>query len=67
MKREMRLLEMTANLSVRPGQAAEPVLFSNYYDKNWKICSFRWVRVYRKNLPMNGVKDTQAAESVFHQ
>ena len=63
--KEAELLNKTSNLSVRPGQNSDPVKFEDYYRKNWKSCSFRWVRAYRKNLPLDGVKDTQAAESIF--
>ena len=64
-QREAELIEKTKDLSVRPGQNAFPVKFEDYYNKNWKSCSVRWVRAFRKNLPLNGVMDTQAAESTF--
>ena len=50
---------------VRPGQSINPVSFHEYYLKCWKEISFRWVFSYRKNLPTQGVNDTQAAESSF--
>ena len=64
-RRERDLVEMTKSLSVRPGQATKPVDFLSDYEKNWKSCSFRWVFAYRKNLPTQGVNDTQPAESTF--
>ena len=58
-------MEMTKNLSVRPGQASKPISFADYYNKNWSQCAFRWVFAFRKNLPTNGANDTQAIESTF--
>ena len=62
---ERRLFERTDGLSVRPGQANAAVTFHEYYSKNWKPEDFRWVKVFRKNLPIDNVNDTQAAESTF--
>ena len=59
------MIEKRKDLVVRPGPNEFPVKFENYYNKNWKTCSVRWVRAFRKNLPLNGVMDTQAAESTF--
>ena len=56
---------MTKNLTVRPGQAIHPVLFSDYYRRNWQACNFRWVFAFRKNLPLGGCNDTQAVEATF--
>ena len=64
-EREEALPEATKDLIVRPGQSNNPVSFLHYYQKNWKNIAFRWVLVYRKNLPLNGARDTQAAESTF--
>ena len=50
-EREAELLDKTSELTVRPGQSTEPVKFTAYYNKNWKTCSSRWVRAFRKNLP----------------
>ena len=63
--RENKLLEMTRGLTVRAGQAINATSFRDYYEKNWKSCSFRWVLAYRKNLPTKGCNDTQAVESTF--
>ena len=63
--REESLLNQTKDLSVRPGQVSKPVSFYDYYCKNWKSCSFRWIFAYRKNLPTLGTNDTQASESTF--
>ena len=62
---EQKLFLMTKDLSIRPGQVTKPVQFLDYYEKNWKSCSFRWVYAYRKNLPTLGANDTQASESTF--
>ena len=62
---EKKLMEMTSNLYVRPGQANSSVSFHEYYAKNWKHEDFRWVKVYRKNLPIGNTNDTQASESTF--
>ena len=56
---------MTEDLTVRPGQTVNSVLFKDYYLKNWKESEYRWVKVFRKSLPTEGVNDTQAAESTF--
>ena len=64
-ERERKLLEMTENLTVRPGQSVNPVSFHDYYVHNWKDCAFRWVRAFRRALPTEGTNDTQAAESTF--
>ena len=64
-ERERELLEMTKDLTIRPGQTVNSVLFKDYYLKNWKESAFRWVKVFRKSLPTEGVNDTQAAESTF--
>ena len=64
-QREEKLFQLTRTLSIRPGQAAKPVLFKDYYMKNWKKESFRWVFAYHKNLPTQGTNDTQASESTF--
>ena len=64
-ERESKLLEMTVNLNVRPGQATKPIKFHEYYEKNWRSCAMRWVFAFRKNLPTNGANDTQAIESTF--
>ena len=62
---EQKLLQMTKDLSIRPGQVSKPVSFHDYYEKNWKSCAFRWVYAYCKNLPTLGTNDTQASESTF--
>ena len=64
-EREAKLLDSTKELFVRPGQVIKPVSFHDYYERNWRNCSFRWVFAYRKNLPLKGANDTQAAESTF--
>ena len=64
-EREAKLLETCQELYIRPSQSTKPVGFVEYYNKNWKSCSFRWVFAYRKNLPTNGANDTQAIESTF--
>ena len=64
-ERETKFLGMTRDLTVRAGQAVNAVLFHDYYFKNWRSCSFRWVLAYRKNLPTKGCNDTQAVESTF--
>ena len=64
-ERERRLLEMTRELLVRPGQSNNLISFHDYYDKNWKKCEFRWVLAFRKNLPTKGCNDTQAVEATF--
>ena len=64
-EREAKLLEMTKDLNIRPGQVTKPISFQEYYKKNWMSCSFRWVFAFRKNLPTNGANDTQAIESTF--
>ena len=33
--------------------------------KNWKPKDFCWVKVFRKNLPIDNVDDTKATESTF--
>ena len=38
---------------------------SNKEVKNWKGEDFRWVKVYRKNLPIGNTNDTNASESTF--
>ena len=63
--REEKLLSMSKDLSIRPGQVTKPVSFLDYYHKNWKSCAFRWIFAYRKNLPTLGTNDTQASESTF--
>ena len=63
--REEKLLSMSKDLSIRPGQVTKPVSFLAYYHKNWKSCAFRWIFAYRKNLPTLGTNDTQASESTF--
>ena len=63
--REEKLLSMSKDLSIRPGQVSKPVSFLDYYQKNWKSCAFRWIFAYRKNLPTLGTNDTQASESTF--
>ena len=35
-EREEKLLETTAELTVKPGQEAKSVNFAKYYEKNWK-------------------------------
>ena len=62
---EEKLMEMTEGLFVRPGQSNSAVSFHDYYFKNWKCDNFRWVYVYRKNLPIGNTNDTQASESTF--
>ena len=57
-EREDKLLEMTSDLDVRAGQAANYVSFHDYYERNWKDCAFRWVFAFRKNLPTKGCNDT---------
>ena len=42
-EREDKLLELTSDLDVRAGQAANYVSFHDYYERNWKDCAFRWV------------------------
>ena len=64
-EREAKLLKMSKDLSIRPGQVTKPVEFLAYYQKNLKSCAFRWVFAYRKNLPTLGANDTQASESTF--
>ena len=64
-ERENKLLEMTSDLDVRAGQAANYVSFHDYYERNWKDCAFRWVFAFRKNLPTKGCNDTQAVEATF--
>ena len=64
-ERESKLIDMTKNLNIRPGQSSKPISFIDYYRKNWMSCSFRWVFAFRKNLPTNGANDTQAIESTF--
>ena len=64
-ERENKLLELTSDLSVRPGQAVHTTSFREYYTKNWKNCAFQWVLAYRRNLPTKGCNDTQAVESTF--
>ena len=58
-EREAKLLEMTKDFHIRPGQVTKPISFHEYYKKNWKSCSFCWVFAFRKNLPTNGANDTQ--------
>lgn len=64
-EREAKLLDMTKNFNIRPGQVTKPISFPEYYRKNWMNCAFRWVFAFRKNLPTNGANDTQAIESTF--
>ena len=45
-ERETKLLELTEKLTIGPSQVSEPILFTLYYEKNWKVCSFCWVRAY---------------------
>ena len=59
---EAKLLQMSKFLSILPGQATKPKPFLDYFLKNWKLCAFRWVFVYRKNLPTLGASYTQASE-----
>ena len=47
-EREDKLLEMTSDLDVRAGQAANYVSFHDYYGRNWKDCAFRWVFAFCK-------------------
>ena len=58
-EREKKLLEITRDLLVRPGQTVNLISFSEYYAKNWKSCDFRWILAFRKNLPTKGCNDTQ--------
>ena len=62
---EDKFLEMTADLHIRPGQSNSAVRCPDYYHKNWKEEDFRWVKVYRKNLPIGNTNDTNASESTF--
>ena len=50
-EREARLIEITKDFSITPGQVTKPVLFRDYYFKCWKMDAFRWVYAYHKNLP----------------
>ena len=52
-EREAKLLEMCKALSIRPSQATKPVSFVEYYNKNWKSCSFRC-----SNSPFPGERKT---------
>ena len=63
-ERETKLLELTKDLSVRPGQSPNLILFADYYMKNWKDCAFRWVLAFRKNLPTKGCNDTQVCNRI---
>ena len=58
-EREKKLLEITKDLLVRPGQALNLIPYSEYYERNWRNCNFRWVLAFRKNLPTKGCNDTQ--------
>ena len=42
-EREAKLLEMTEDLSVRAGQAANYANFHDYYDRNWKVGPYLFV------------------------
>ena len=64
-KNQADLKVMTQGLTIRPGNAVNLKLFSEYYEQNWESCSFRWVKAFRKNLPLKGANDTQAIESTF--
>ena len=59
LERENKLLEMTQDLLVKAGQSLNKVPFSDYYAKCWKVCSFRWILAFRRNLPTKGCNDTQ--------
>ena len=65
LEREKELFKLTENLHVRAGQSLKEMLFKDYYTKNWKTSSFRWVLAFRKNLPTKGCNDTQVKYIFF--
>lgn len=64
-ERKAKLFSMTEGLLVRPGRVKVPVLFVDYFLKNWEPIKHMWVLAFRKSYPIQGQNDTQAVERLF--
>ena len=65
LENEQMLLNKTSTLVVRPGNVKKNQWFKDYYLKNWKSCSEKWVWAYRKKLLTLGANDTNGCEGAF--
>ena len=51
-ERKAKLFSMTEGLLVRPGRVKVPVLFVDYFLKNWEPIKHMWVLAFRKSYPI---------------